>query len=110
MRAADSESSRRSRRLFVALGGAVLAGSVAGCAGTKAREYVDDSAITSKIKAEFATDKTVSALDIHVTTTMGHVRLSGVAKSGAEKLRAGHIARSVSGVASVANDIKVKGD
>jgi len=106
----DKPSPRPSRRRFIALASVTLAAGLAGCAGTKAREYVDDGAITSKIKAKFATDKTVSAMHIHVTTDMGRVHLSGSAKSQAEKLRAVQIARSVEGVVSVRDDIAVKGD
>ncbi len=110
MRTDNKASPRPPRRRFIALASVTLAAGLAGCAGTKAREYVDDGAITSKIKAKFATDKTVSALDIHVTTDMGHVYLRGTAKSEAERLRAVEIARSVEGVASVSDEIVVKGD
>lgn len=102
-------SSQAPRRLFLTLALVTVAGGLAGCAGTKTREYIDDSAITGKIKAEFTSDKAVSALHIHVTTTNGHVRLTGTAKSAAEKRRAEQIAHAVEGVRSVTNDITVTG-
>jgi hyperosmotically inducible periplasmic protein len=105
-----SEFPQPSRRLLATLAVATLVVGLTGCAGTSAREYLDDSEITAKIKSDFASDKTVSALDIHVTTTDGRVRLSGTAKSRAERSRAVHIARSVSGVRSVTDDIKLKSD
>ena len=102
-----------SRRL---LGSALLACTMltaAGCAVTRDQstvgEYVDDSAITTKVKAKFADDATVSAMAINVETLQGVVQLSGFAKSQAEKDRAAQIARSTEGVKSVKNDIVVKG-
>lgn len=104
-----SSSFNRSRRLFTLLAGATLAGGLSGCAGAGAKTgaYVDDSVITAKIKTAFANDKGVSALHLHVVTSNGHVTLTGLATSDAEKERAGRIAHSVTGVRSVSNDITV---
>lgn len=109
MRPHPSCSFNRSRRLFAVLAGVTLAGGLSGCAGVGAKTgtYVDDSVITTKIKTAFASDKGVSALHLHVVTTNGHVTLTGLATSDAEKDRAGRIARSVTGVRSVSNDIAV---
>ena len=68
---------------------------------------IDDAAITGKIKAEYAKDKTVSAMKIHVDTDKGVVKLTGNAKSKAESAKAVEIARGVHGVVSVKNDITV---
>lgn len=106
----DKLLSRGSKRLCAVLLAATLAGALAGCAGTPAREYFDDGAITSKIKAEYATDHDVSALHIHVTTNMGHVRLTGTATSEAERVRAEQIARGVKGVKSVTDEIVLRKD
>jgi osmotically-inducible protein OsmY len=70
--------------------------------------YVDDSTITTKVKAKFAEDKTVSAMAIQVETLKGTVQLSGFAKSLDEKVTAERLARSVSGVQDVKNDIVVR--
>jgi osmotically-inducible protein OsmY len=84
----------------------------AGCAGTPTStsvgEKIDDSVITSRVKARFVEDKTVSALDIKVETFKGTVQLSGFANSLAEVSRATEIARNVPGVRSVVNDIRLK--
>lgn len=90
----------------------MLAAALVGCAGagTKTGEYIDDSTITTKVKTAMTTDKTVSALDVHVSTDQGKVTLSGNVKSSAEKQRAGEIARSVAGVKSVENDLTVTGE
>jgi hyperosmotically inducible periplasmic protein len=70
--------------------------------------YVDDSALTTRVKAKFAEDPTVSALAISVETFKGLVQLSGFAKSGEEKAMAEKLARAVSGVTGVKNDIVVR--
>ncbi|HSW24536.1 MAG TPA: BON domain-containing protein [Burkholderiaceae bacterium] len=84
----------------------------AGCAVTRKQEtvggYVDDTAITTQVKAKFASDQTVSAMAISVETLRGTVQLSGFAKSLDEKMSAERLARSVSGVTAVQNDIVVR--
>lgn len=81
-----------------------------GCAGTSTQEstgeYLDDSAITAKVKSAFVSDKQVSALDIKVSTFKGVVQLSGFADSQQEIDRAVELARKVPGVKSVKNDIR----
>jgi hyperosmotically inducible protein len=72
-----------------------------------AKELVSDAVITSKIKADYAKDREVSALKIKVDTDNGVVKLSGTAKSQAEADKAVSIARNIKGVSSVASDIKV---
>jgi osmotically-inducible protein OsmY len=75
----------------------------------KVKENVKDSVITTKIKAEYAKDKEVSALKIHVDTDdKGIVTLSGNAKSSAEADKAVMIAKKTEGVVSVTNNIKVQ--
>ncbi len=82
---------------------------VAACGSSPTREslgeQIDDSVITSKVKALFIEDKTVSALNINVETFKGTVQLSGFATKLQEIDRAVEIARGVKGVALVRNDI-----
>lgn len=70
--------------------------------------YVDDAALTTRVKAKFAEDQTVSAMAISVETLKGTVQLSGFAKSATEKERAEQLARNTSGVTGVKNDIVVR--
>lgn len=95
---------------LLALGAAAGLG---GCAVTDRQSsvgnYVDDTAITSKVKAKFAEDQAVSAMRLSVETLKGTVQLSGFATSEAEKARAAQIARNVDGVRAVRNDIIVRG-
>ena len=68
---------------------------------------IKDTSITTKVKAKFVEDKTVSATNIHVKTINGVVRLTGSAKSRDEATKAAELARDVEGVKSVTNNIKV---
>jgi hyperosmotically inducible periplasmic protein len=103
--------------MFVA--GTLLAPAVAYAADTQSspsgtssrtetvKESVEDATITTKIKTDFAVDKQVSALNIHVDTDKGVVTLSGNAKTKEEADKAVSIAKNTKGVTSVKNDIKV---
>lgn len=86
----------------------VLSGCSVGRDQSTVGEYVDDSTITTKIKADYVSDSTVAASAISVETLNGTVLLSGFAKNAAEKDRAEQIARSVKGVKSVKNAIVVR--
>lgn len=90
----------------------VLLVGLIGCAGSSTQEstgeYLDDSAITTKVKSAFVADKEVSALDIKVVTYKGVVQLSGFANSQREADRAVDLARNIKGVKSVKNDILLK--
>jgi hyperosmotically inducible periplasmic protein len=86
--------------------------SATGCAVERHQEtvgsYVDDSALTTHVKAKFAEDPTVSAMAIKVDTMKGVVQLSGFAKSGEERMMAERLARNTNGGTDVRNDIIVK--
>ena len=97
----------KSSLLAAAIFGAALAVGCTNLGDKSAGQAVDDAAITTKVKAKFVEDKAVSALNIKVNTFQGTVQLSGFAKSAEEAERAGQIARSVSGVKMVKNDIRL---
>ncbi len=71
-------------------------------------EYVDDSVITTKVKAVLAEDDFLKSFQISVETYKGIVQLSGFVNSQQAVDKAGQIARSVKGVASVKNNLIVK--
>ena len=71
-------------------------------------ELLDDSVITTKVKAAFVQDEKVSAMRIGVETQKGIVQLSGFAKSREEADQALNVARTVPGVKAVKNDILVQ--
>ena len=99
-----------------ALAFAVVAGTTVlastGCSIMRGQEtagaYVDDTTITTAIKAKFVEDKTVDAAAIKVQTLNGTVQLSGFAKSQAEKMQAENIARNTKGVRAVQNALLVR--
>ena len=93
--------------LAAVLGGAQLAGCASSPSHRSAGGFVDDAAVTAKVKTALARDKDVSALDVSVTTYRGVVQLSGFVDSEAEARKAGEVARGVSGVRDVYNDLHV---
>ena len=83
-----------------------------GCAATQKREstgqYVDDSVITTKVKAAIFNEATLKTLQINVETFKGEVQLSGFVDSAQSVKKAGEVAGSVNGVVSVKNNLVVK--
>jgi osmotically-inducible protein OsmY len=73
----------------------------------KAGDKMQDASITTKVNAELAADKDLSALKINVDTSAGHVVLRGSAPSDAARDRATTIAQRVEGVLSVDNQLTV---
>ncbi|HEY8710864.1 MAG TPA: BON domain-containing protein, partial [Burkholderiaceae bacterium] len=71
-------------------------------------EYLDDSVITTKVKAAIFNEPTLKSAEINVETFKGSVQLSGFVSNRAEIGKAAEVARSVRGVSSVKNDIRLK--
>lgn len=71
-------------------------------------EYVDDTVITTKVKAAVLDDPTLKSAEINVETFKGRVQLSGFVNSQADINQAVKVARAVPGVSSVTNDMKLK--
>lgn len=90
----------------------VVFASLAGCAasptneGTKA--YLDDSVVTTKVKSAMLGESSLKSLEIGVETYKGVVQLSGFVASMAQINKAGEVARGVTGVQSVKNDLRLK--
>lgn len=86
--------------------------SVLGCASTPTSEgtgeYVDDTVITTKVKSAIFGESTLKSVEIKVETFKGVVQLSGFVSSQADINKAVELARSVKGVKSVKNDMRVK--
>lgn len=92
--------------------GLALVTFIAGCAGTSKREstgeYLDDSAITTKVKAEIFNDPMLKVLQINVESYKGVVQLSGFVDSSQASNRAVQVTGAVKGVKSVKNSLVVK--
>ena len=90
----------------------VTALTTSACAGTSTTkstgEYIDDAAISAKVKTELLANDNVKGSNIEVETNKGVVQLSGRARNHTEATTAVNIAESVKGVKSVKNDIVVK--
>lgn len=71
-------------------------------------QYVDDTTITTQVKARMVENKQVDAGAISVETLNGTVQLSGFAKNAEEKAMAHKIAHGVNGVKSVRNEIIIR--
>jgi osmotically-inducible protein OsmY len=85
--------------------------SVTGCSsmtGQTAGQYVDDSTITSSVKAKLVGDKAANLTRIDVDTTNRVVSLSGVVESAEQKSRAEQLALQVSGVRRVENNLQIQ--
>ncbi|MCX7173381.1 MAG: BON domain-containing protein [Proteobacteria bacterium] len=91
---------------------AVALTALSGCASTSTQEstgqYFDDSAITTKVKAAIFNDPTLKSAEINVETFKGRVQLSGFVISRESIDQAVAVAKGVSGVASVKNDMRLK--
>lgn len=83
-----------------------------GCASTinheSTGEYMDDSVITTKVKAAIFNEASLKSSEINVETFKGVVQLSGFVNSQTDINKAVSVTRSVKGVKSVNNDMHVK--
>lgn len=83
-----------------------------GCAGSSTNEstgeYIDDTWITTKVKAALVDSDDVKAREVNVETFKGVVQLSGFVESQQAMNEAVSIARGIQGVTSVRNDMRIK--
>lgn len=98
--------------MITAAGLALSGGALLGCASTRTHEspgeYIDNTVITSKVKAAILGEPTLKTLQISVKSYKDTVQLSGFVNSAQSKQRAGEVAAGVSGVSDVENDLIVK--
>lgn len=92
--------------------GLLLAMLIAGCAGSpkseSTGEYLDDVAISTKVKTSILGDSRLKVMQINIETFKGVVQLSGFVDSAGASSRAVELARTVKGVKSVNNSLIVK--
>ena len=91
---------------------AILVASLLGCASTPTQEgtgeYIDNTVITTKVKAAIFNEPTLKSSEINVETYKGVVQLSGFVNSQDDINKAVEIVRQVNGVKSVKNDMQLK--
>jgi len=97
---------------FTTFFSAILLVFLLGCASTAKQEgtgeYVDDSVITTKVKAGVLEEPSLKSAEINVETFKGRVQLSGFVSSEANIRKAVEIAHGVKGVVAVKNDMRLK--
>ncbi|CAG4916634.1 BON domain-containing protein [Paraburkholderia gardini] len=69
--------------------------------------HVDDTTITTKVKADLLASKNVKSTHIHVKTQKSVVWLTGTVPSAADKTAAEDVVNQVDGVKGVKNHLKV---
>lgn len=91
---------------------AMVLASLLGCASSPTQEgtgeYVDDTVITAKVKSAILEEPSLKSAEINVETFKGIVQLSGFVSSAAAERKAAEVARSIKGVKSVKNDMRLK--
>ncbi|HEX5804309.1 MAG TPA: BON domain-containing protein [Azospira sp.] len=97
---------------FTAFFLAALLAFLVGCASTSKQEstgeYIDDSMLTTKVKAAIFNEPELKSAEINVETFKGVVQLSGFVSSQAAINKAVDVSRQVKGVKSVRNDMRIK--
>jgi hyperosmotically inducible protein len=83
---------------------------VSGCAATgeAAGQAIDDATITTGVKAAINGDPNLKVSELDVETDQGVVHLSGFVSSADDVAAAAAAARTVKGVKSVKNDLRLK--
>ena len=69
---------------------------------------MDDTVVTGKVKAAILAEPTLKSAEINVETFKGIVQLSGFVSSQLAENKAVEVARTVDGVKSVKNDMRLK--
>jgi osmotically-inducible protein OsmY len=91
---------------------AALMVSALGCASQSEPQspgaYMGDSWITTKVKTAIFNEPSLKVNQINVETYKGEVQLSGFVDSAASQAKAVEIARAVTGVTSVKNDMRLR--
>jgi len=84
---------------------------ISACSATRtqqsAGEVIDDSVLTSKVKVALIDDPITKAGQINVETYRGVVQLGGFVDNARQKEQATRVARSITGVKDVRNDLRI---
>ena len=103
-------------RTFAVIFAALTMALAMGCASTSTAtskhestgQYVDDTVLTTKVKAAILNEPTLKSAEINVETYKGVVQLSGFVSSAAAQTKAVEVARGIEGVKSVKDDMRLK--
>lgn len=99
-------------KLMFIISSAFVCPAVVGCAATRTRDstgqYIDDSAVTAKVRIALLNDPSLKSAEISVETFKGRVQLGGFVRSRANIEQALADARGVSGARAVENDMQLR--
>jgi hyperosmotically inducible protein len=99
-------------RLAAVLLTTLAMGAASGCASSgrqqAAAEQSDDTTITAGVKAAIAREPDLKVSEIQVETRKGIVQLSGYVSSPDDIATVASVARTVKGVKSIKNDLRLK--
>ena len=99
-------------RTLTTFASAIVLTTMLGCGATPTKEgtgeYIDDTVITTKVKAALLADPQTKVLQVNVETFKGVVQLSGFVESQAIASRAVELSRGVKGVNEVKNDMRLR--
>lgn len=99
-------------KIVTTLIAALMLTSVVGCVTTTKHEttgqYIDDTVITTNVKAAILNEPSLKVAEINVETFKGAVQLSGFVTSKENIVTAVNVTRAVKGVTSVKNDMRLK--
>ena len=100
------------KQISILFAAVAFAAAMVGCASSPTQEstgqYIGDTAITAKVKAAIFNDASLKSKEINVETFKGAVQLSGFVADPSDMSRAVAVAKGVSGVTAVKNDMRVK--
>ncbi|TNV17903.1 BON domain-containing protein [Buttiauxella sp. B2] len=103
---------KNSKSMMALLAAATLSVALTGCAGSSNKEstgnYIDDTVITTKVKSALLAEKSLKSTDITVVTYKGRVQLSGFVASSEDIKKAVTATKTVAGVKTIENDLKLK--
>lgn len=94
--------------MLALVAGGPLAGCASGIPGFGAVDAVNDDAISANVRSAIRLDPELTVSDLDVDTYQGIVRLSGFVSSADSVAAAASVARTVKGVKSVRNDLRLK--
>jgi osmotically-inducible protein OsmY len=96
------------RSILLSLSLLCVLGGCQAMTGETMGQNIDDTTITTTVKAKLAAEKGTTLTRVQVDTNRGVVQLSGVVESSAVRSRAEQITRQVGGVKSVVNNLQVQ--
>ncbi|WP_439112614.1 BON domain-containing protein [Hydrogenophaga sp.] len=94
--------------LFLAAAFTTLGGGASGATQESTGQYLDDTAITAKVKAAIFNEASLKSAEINVETFKGAVQLSGFVGTQADINKAVAVTQAISGVRTFKNDMRLK--